>query len=245
MGARLFMSADDSQPKIIDNISSLLRDDLADVLTSKSVVKIAASCFSIYAFKALREKLLKVNRLQFLFTAPTFVLDAPSTMNLAPGKQVTEIEIFEIQLKTGVLVDEVVLRLIDQGIPYHILFLLEFDEKVQVWTAYKEVEGKRVTVKPNAYYHTEWMTSDTHPLAVEGLDLDAVYEHFVYQIAGEVLQEKEGKSFQESVERAERRKKLLQQIATLQNKIHKEKQLNIQVKLNQELKQLKKTLEQM
>lgn len=168
---------------------------------------------------------------------------APTTMNLAPGKQVTEIEIFEVQLKTGVL-DEVVLRLIDQGIPYYILFLLEFDEKVQVWTAYKEIEGKKVTIKP-AYYHTEWMTLDTLPLAVDGLDLDAVYEHFVYQIAGEALQEKEGESLQESVERAEKRKKLQQQIATLQNKIRKEKQLNIQVKLNQELKQLKKTLEQM
>ncbi len=169
---------------------------------------------------------------------------ASSTMNLAPGKEVVEIEVFEIQLKTGVL-DEVVLRLIDQGIPYHILFLLEFDEKVQVWTAYKEIEGKKVTIKPNAYYHTEWMTLDTLPLAVEGLDLDAVYEHLVYQIAGEALQEKEGESLQESVERAEQRKNLLQQIATLQNKIRKEKQLNIQVKLNQELKQLKKTLEQM
>ena len=71
------MSLDDSQPKIIDNISSLLRDDLVEVLTSKSVLQIAASCFSIYAFKALREKLLKIDRLQFLFTAPTFVLDAP------------------------------------------------------------------------------------------------------------------------------------------------------------------------
>lgn len=169
---------------------------------------------------------------------------APSTMNLAPGKEVVEIEVFEIQLKTGVL-DEAVLRLIDQGIPYYILFLLEFDEKFQVWTAYKEIEGKKVTIKPNAYYHTEWMTLESLPLAVEGLDLDAVYEHFVYQIAGEALQEKEGESLQESVERAEQRKKLLQQIATLQNKIRKEKQLNIQVKLNQELKQLKKTLEQM
>ena len=71
------MSGDDSQPKIIDNISSFLRDDLGDVLSSQSVLKIAASCFSIYAFHTLREQLLKIDRLQFLFTAPTFVLDAP------------------------------------------------------------------------------------------------------------------------------------------------------------------------
>ena len=48
---------------------------------------------------------------------------APSTTNLAAGNNVTEIEVFEIKLKTNLL-DESVLRQIDREIPYHILFLL-------------------------------------------------------------------------------------------------------------------------
>ena len=36
-------------------------------------MRIAASCFSIYAFEALKSELSKVDSLQFIFTAPTFV----------------------------------------------------------------------------------------------------------------------------------------------------------------------------
>ncbi len=57
---------------------------------------------------------------------------AASTMNLAAGGTVTEIEVFEIQLNQPSL-DEAVLRLIDKEIPYHILFLLTCAGKVQAW----------------------------------------------------------------------------------------------------------------
>ncbi len=59
--------------KIIDNNSLLLGDDLKATLTRGSRVKIAASCFSIYAFEALKSELSRVESLQFIFTSPTFV----------------------------------------------------------------------------------------------------------------------------------------------------------------------------
>ncbi len=59
--------------KIIDNTSQLLGDDLKETMPRGSRLKIAASCFSIYAFEALKAELSKVDSLQFIFTAPTFV----------------------------------------------------------------------------------------------------------------------------------------------------------------------------
>ena len=59
--------------KIIDNTSQLLGGDLKATLTRGSRLKIAASCFSIYAFEALKSELSKVESLQFIFTSPTFV----------------------------------------------------------------------------------------------------------------------------------------------------------------------------
>lgn len=59
--------------KIIDNINSLLGDDLKGSLTPQSKLKIAASCFSIYAYEALKSELSQVDSLEFIFTAPTFV----------------------------------------------------------------------------------------------------------------------------------------------------------------------------
>ena len=59
--------------KIIDNSSSLLGDELKKNLRKGSKLRIAASCFSIYAFEALKAELNKVDSVQFIFTTAVFV----------------------------------------------------------------------------------------------------------------------------------------------------------------------------
>ena len=59
--------------KIIDNISHLLGDDLKETIKAGARLKIAASCFSIYAFEALKDELEKIDSLEFIFTAPAFL----------------------------------------------------------------------------------------------------------------------------------------------------------------------------
>lgn len=169
---------------------------------------------------------------------------APSTINIADGSVVTEIEIFEISLNSSSL-DEGILRQIDKEIPYHILFLLEFEQKYQAWIGYKEatISGSNA-FKVNSYYHTEWMEEKNIPLKIEGLNIDVVYEYFVRQIAGSILKNVGGKSLKESVEIDERRQQLKKQIEDLQVKVRKEKQLNKQMQINMELKMLKKKLEE-
>ena len=58
--------------ELIDNITRLLGDDLKATLKPKSRLKIAASCFSMYAFEALKAELEKIDELSFIFTSPTF-----------------------------------------------------------------------------------------------------------------------------------------------------------------------------
>lgn len=59
--------------QIIDNTSHLLGNDLKASVGRGTRLRIAASCFSIYAFEALKSELSKIDSLQFIFTAPTFV----------------------------------------------------------------------------------------------------------------------------------------------------------------------------
>lgn len=59
--------------QIIDNISSLLGDDLRKRIQPGAKLKIAASCFSLYAYEALKEELEQIEHLEFIFTSPTFV----------------------------------------------------------------------------------------------------------------------------------------------------------------------------
>ena len=169
---------------------------------------------------------------------------AASTTNLAAGTDVTELEVFEVRLSSPVL-DDSLLRQIDKEIPYHILFLLEYQGKYQAWIGYKEAAASgNKAFKVNGYYHTEWLVEDELPLKLEGLNVDAVYENFVRQIAGDKLKtEAAGESLKESVARDEQKQALQKQIATLQAKIRKEKQLNKQMQMNTELKKLRKELE--
>lgn len=58
---------------ILDNINSLWREDLKQTLQSGANLKIAASCFSIYAYEALKGELEKIDSLEFIFTEPLFI----------------------------------------------------------------------------------------------------------------------------------------------------------------------------
>ena len=170
---------------------------------------------------------------------------AATTMNLAAGDTVTEVEVFEVRLAAPQL-DVSVLRQIDKEIPYHIVFLLEYDGKYQAWTAYKEAAASgNNAFKVGTYYHTEWLPESEIPLKVDGLSIDKVYENFVRQIAGDALQGESAESLKESVERDARRQELQKQITALQAKVRKEKQLNKQVQLNADLKRMRKELEEL
>ena len=163
---------------------------------------------------------------------------AATTLNLAAGEQVTEIEVFEMRLSAPEL-DESVLRQIDREIPYHILFLLEYEGKYRAVIGYKEAATGKTAFKVDRYYSTDWLDEDDLPVHLDGLSLDAVYENFVRQIAGEVLADKNGTTLKESVEQQKQREQIEKQIATLEAKIRKEKQPKKKFELVQKLSAMK------
>ena len=58
---------------LINNTTKLLGDDLKREIKTGSRLRIAASCFSIYAYDALKEELESIEDLKFLFTTPTLI----------------------------------------------------------------------------------------------------------------------------------------------------------------------------
>jgi hypothetical protein len=130
---------------------------------------------------------------------------APTTINMAAGENVSEIEVIAIRLNQREL-DKRVLPLIDKEIPYHILFLLEYCGEVQAWIGYKE-QAKAFAFKPGTYYHTEWLAPEALNLRIDGLNMDKVYENFIRQIAGERFDNADSE-VKEAVNRDERRRKL-------------------------------------
>jgi hypothetical protein len=95
--------------ELIDNINKLLGDDLKESIGPGARLRVAAACFSIYAFEALKDHLEEVESFDFIFTSPTFV---PDEQTDGEAKQRREFHIprrarersfygseFEIQLK--------------------------------------------------------------------------------------------------------------------------------------------------
>ena len=165
------------------------------------------------------------------------------TLNVSKGNTVDEIEVFLIKLKTPEL-DINVLKQMDRQLPYHLIFILEFDGKIQVWTSYKE-ESTGAAFKVGSYYHTDWVTEDSFSLSITGLNMDTVYENLVRQIAGDTLAQVQDESLKESVERQAEREKLEKEIERLRKKIRNEKQFNRQIDLNKQLKMLLKRMEEL
>lgn len=165
---------------------------------------------------------------------------APATISVSEGKEVAEIEVFRICLNTGTL-DESALRQMDKQIPYHILFVLEYNDKYQVWIGYKEVSGGDNAFKVNKYYHTEWLAEQDLQIKIDGLDMDSIYANLVRQIGGI---EKGNETLGEQIADKEYRERLEKEIAKLEKLARAEKQPKKKFDLVQQIKELKTKLEE-
>lgn len=168
---------------------------------------------------------------------------AATTMNIAQGNVVEEIEVIEIKL-TQPQLNEAVLKQIDKEIPYHILFILSYEGQVQAWTGYKEAsESGNKAFKVNKYYHTDWMPQDELTLKIEGLNMDSVWENFIIQVGG--VEVEQGKSLAEQIEVDDRKAQLIKDIEKLEKQARSEKQPNKKFQLAQQAKALKKRLSEL
>ena len=61
--------------KYFDNLTNIVRDDMAETITRGSRLSIAAACFSMYAYNELKKQLEGIEELRFIFTSPTFVTE--------------------------------------------------------------------------------------------------------------------------------------------------------------------------
>lgn len=60
-------------PELLDNVSKTVKDDLMVTIKKGDKLSIAAACFSIYAYQALKKQLDGIDELRFIFTSPTFL----------------------------------------------------------------------------------------------------------------------------------------------------------------------------
>ena len=180
---------------------------------------------------------------------------AATTLNLAKGAAVTEIEVFEIELANGHLNEEV-LRQMDRMIPYHLLFVLTFENRAQAWIGYKEASGTGANAfKVSRYYHTDWMPREALCFSLASLTLDEVYENLVRNIHAASQPAQTGRDglravawredlpISANIARDTARARLEKQIAALEKRARAEKQPKKKFGFVQIIKKLKAELE--
>lgn len=151
---------------------------------------------------------------------------APSTINVADGKEVHEITIFLVPIKDENCPDDI-FSFIDGIIPRHTLFILRWGDMTCLHLNYKEwMESSTNTDKTFRIaktYRSQWIKDREISLSIEGLTMDAIYEVLVRQVAGEriIIQ---SESLREDVEKSTQREMLLKEIEILKRKEAKESQ---------------------
>jgi len=161
---------------------------------------------------------------------------SPETLNVSPGTNVAEIQVFEITLKEQRVSDNLIAT-IDREIPYHLIVVLRYTEQAQLMIGYKEESKSREDrYKVDSYYRTDWTDYDKLTLNIEGLDLDRIYENFISQVAGDRLNLEKAEDIRDAVMIAKEIDSLETYIAKLEKRIRNEKQFNLQVKLKQQLR---------
>lgn len=165
---------------------------------------------------------------------------APTTTNIAEGNEVKEIEIFKISLNSGIL-DQKALEQMDKQIPYHILFILEYQEKYQLWIGYKQGSKGANAFKVNKYFYTEWIDEKSVNLNIQGFTTDEVYHNLICRIGN--VNVADSSTLEQQIEADDKRQKLEKEIARLEKKARAEKQPKKKFELVQQIKKLKSGLE--
>lgn len=109
-----------------------------------------------------------------------------TTMNIVKGCFVEEIEVFRVELY-DYEIDDSVLYTIDENIPYHILFVFEYNNKRKYSLSYKEISRKTETITLHKIFQSDWVSEDEDLLKLSGISLDDMYENLLNSISNNEL----------------------------------------------------------
>lgn len=167
---------------------------------------------------------------------------SPDTTNLSARDGITEIQIFEIDLKEPELGTDV-LAVIDKAIPYPIFFQLRYDGQAKGVAAFKRpAEDGSGTWVLEEYFETSWTDASipAKPLPV-ALDLKALYEQMLLTYID--LPPCNGETLASLVERVRQIRKYRRELKALEAKMNCEKQFNRKVELNAKVREIRERLD--
>ena len=158
---------------------------------------------------------------------------AEETIGVPKTDTVTEIQIFDIELKEQVIPKNV-LKIIDKAIPYQILYRFIYNNCVAYGITLKESN------KAEKYYFKEW--DEKVEFDFTGINLEKIYQKLVKAFIRKKALVKY--DFKLQIDLDHKIEDLEKNIYTIEKKIKKEKQFNRKVEMNKTLLKKKSELSQ-
>ena len=152
----------------------------------------------------------------------------PATMHIEDGKQVHEIIVLELSLKEQ-CIPKTAIEMIARTNHHKILFRLIWDES-EAFAVYRSGES----------WHTDWIDKENDTLTIGATDLDTIWEALCSQV---VFGSADVADVDSEVQKKRRLKALDEEIAKLERKHGKEKQIAKRNALYEELQKAKRERE--
>lgn len=163
---------------------------------------------------------------------------APETINVKATRNVPEIQVFLIVLKTGELKNEV-LRCIDNVIPFPILFELVYENRLRCIASYKRPgDAEAGTWVQSEYVSSAWLPRDTTRTIIPVVfDLERLYTELLLPLMP--FPARADENLRDHVGRMERIQGLQKELEQCESRLGKEKQFNRKVAINGEIRELR------
>lgn len=209
------------------------------VLPTTTIVNKVVPKNSFDAFTTSKQKKLFTEYIDKIKWANKLSID---TIRLG-GKEVKEIQVFEIQLKKKTSSEEL-LNIVDRYIPYHIIFVVAFESEVLFSTSQKHANPLSENSSVIDWrFNSKWYSKEECPFKLNlKISLDEVFSDFCFQLAG---QGKNGKTLSEIIQIAQARKVINAEINKLEGEIKNTRQFNKKVELNLKLQGRKDELQKL
>lgn len=164
----------------------------------------------------------------------------PSTLNIADGQQVHEIDVFYCKMKEAAY-DAKLLCEMDMLFPRHTLYILDYDGKTDLLMQLKTTNPQGGIVQSGKMEVLANVDLTATPLNIVGGDMDALYGNFLGQVSQ--LGTQSETEYKIAAEQRQQLELLQKQYTALQKKMQKEKQFSLQLEMNRELRELREKIE--
>ncbi|WP_239350246.1 DUF4391 domain-containing protein [Snodgrassella communis] len=148
-------------------------------------------------------------------------------INLAAGNSINAFFVAQVQLKK-IDFNETSLVLLSKLIPQNILFILQYAEQA------------KLAVFQHKLIQSDWQAKEALHIELKGLNLDNVWQNIIQQVGKFDIEQ--GNSLEQQIIIADKRQKLILNIARLEKQARKELQPKKVFELVQKINQLKQEL---